>query len=268
VERYSSGMTVRLAFAVAAHLEPEILVVDEVLAVGDAAFQKKCLGKMEDVSRCGRTVLFVSHNMGMIGALCSKVILIRKGMVALEGVPEIVVNEYLDAGFEGKEGRNGSGCSIDYGLIKNQKPGTILLEDVSLEGPETNSSLIKTGDDISLKILYTAKSHINNLAFVVSFKNYIGQEVVRLSTMPISGFQIEKLFDKGVLVLKINKLPLVAGRYYLSLGIVRERLEWLVNLEDLLTFDVHLRDVYGSGFPLDSSRGIIVVDHGWSHYGG
>ena len=267
VKRYSSGMTVRLAFAVAAHLEPEILVMDEVLAVGDAAFQKKCIGKMEDVSRCGRTVLFVSHNMGMIGALCSKVVLLRNGTFALEGAPETVLNEYLDGGFRKDNRCNGSGCSIDYSLIKNQKSEAILVEDVSLEGPDMSNSLIKTGDDVSLKILYKAKSHIKNIAFVVSLKNYIGLEVVRLSTMPISGFQIEKLFDEGVLVLKINKLPLVAGRYHLSLGIVRERLEWLVNLEDLLIFDVHLRDVYGSGFPLDSSHGIIVLDHGWSHYG-
>src|SRR5438105_7580892 len=85
VKRYSSGMYVRLAFAVAAHLEPEILIVDEVLAVGDAAFQKKCLGKMQDVSRGGRTVLFVSHNMNSITALCSKVIVLKQGHVIFNG---------------------------------------------------------------------------------------------------------------------------------------------------------------------------------------
>src|SRR5438105_11890504 len=85
VKRYSSGMYVRLAFAVAAHLEPEILIVDEVLAVGDAEFQKKCLGKMEDVSKGGRTVLFVSHNMDTITALCSKVIVLKQGHVIFNG---------------------------------------------------------------------------------------------------------------------------------------------------------------------------------------
>ncbi|MDO9130581.1 MAG: ABC transporter ATP-binding protein, partial [Anaerolineales bacterium] len=85
VKRYSSGMYVRLAFAVAAHLEPDILVVDEVLAVGDAEFQKKCLGKMGDVAHEGRTVLFVSHNMGMINSLCNRAILINKGKILLDG---------------------------------------------------------------------------------------------------------------------------------------------------------------------------------------
>ena len=97
VKRYSSGMYVRLAFAVAAHLEPEILVVDEVLAVGDAEFQRKCLGKMSDVAKRGRTVLFVSHNMPAVKSLCQRAILLNAGQVALEGDVNTVVNKYLTA---------------------------------------------------------------------------------------------------------------------------------------------------------------------------
>ncbi|MFM6269540.1 MAG: polysaccharide ABC transporter ATP-binding protein, partial [Dolichospermum sp.] len=96
VKRYSSGMYVRLAFAVAAHLEPEILIVDEVLAVGDAQFQKKCLGKMEDVGKEGRTVLFVSHNMGTIQSLCSRCILLQSGRIARDTNTAIVVQAYLE----------------------------------------------------------------------------------------------------------------------------------------------------------------------------
>jgi len=95
VKHYSSGMYVRLAFAVAAHLEPEILLVDEVLAVGDAAFQKKCLGKMGQVAKEGRTVLFISHNMGVIAELCHRVILIRSGMIALTGSARKTISKYL-----------------------------------------------------------------------------------------------------------------------------------------------------------------------------
>jgi lipopolysaccharide transport system ATP-binding protein len=96
VKRYSSGMYVRLAFAVAAHLEPEILVVDEVLAVGDAAFQKKCLGKMDEVAHGGRTVLFVSHNMSAVVALCQTALWLEKGQIALEGNSQSVVAAYLE----------------------------------------------------------------------------------------------------------------------------------------------------------------------------
>src|SRR5687768_14793385 len=95
VKRYSSGMYTRLAFAVAAHLEPEILIVDEVLAVGDAAFQKKCLGKMNDVSREGRTVLFVSHNLTAVRSLCSRVILLRNGSIVADETPEMAVSSYI-----------------------------------------------------------------------------------------------------------------------------------------------------------------------------
>lgn len=98
VKRYSSGMYVRLAFAVAAHLEPEILIVDEVLAVGDADFQKKCLGKMENVSKSGRTILFVSHNMGTISSLCSRAILMDRGRVAADGTPAETIMAYYTQG--------------------------------------------------------------------------------------------------------------------------------------------------------------------------
>lgn len=95
VKRYSSGMYVRLAFAVAAHLEPEVLIVDEVLAVGDAVFQKKCLGKMQDVGKEGRTVLFVSHNMGAVKSLCSRAVLLEHGQLVMDGAVNEVVNRYL-----------------------------------------------------------------------------------------------------------------------------------------------------------------------------
>jgi lipopolysaccharide transport system ATP-binding protein len=95
VKRYSSGMYVRLAFAVAAHLEPEILIIDEVLAVGDQQFQEKCLGKMQAVSRSGRTVLFVSHNMGAVASLCASAVMLREGRVIAHGPARAVIPEYL-----------------------------------------------------------------------------------------------------------------------------------------------------------------------------
>ena len=104
VKRYSSGMYVRLAFAVAAHLEPEILVVDEVLAVGDAQFQKKCLGKMDEVSKAGRTVLFVSHQLGMLSQLCRTCILLEKGKILLQGETEHVIETYLNPDSGGESG--------------------------------------------------------------------------------------------------------------------------------------------------------------------
>src|SRR5690606_32172468 len=102
VKRYSSGMYMRLAFAVAAHLEPEVLVVDEVLAVGDAEFQKKCLGKMADVAKSGRTVLFVSHNMGAVSRLCTQAIRLKAGRIISAGDTNEVIGEYLTDSSESK----------------------------------------------------------------------------------------------------------------------------------------------------------------------
>lgn len=106
VKRYSSGMKVRLAFSVAAHLEPEILLIDEVLAVGDVAFQKKCLGKMGEVAREGRTVLFVSHNMDAVRKLCTRAILLCEGRLLLESDSNTVVERYLSSSSEGEEERS------------------------------------------------------------------------------------------------------------------------------------------------------------------
>jgi lipopolysaccharide transport system ATP-binding protein len=134
VKRYSSGMYVRLAFAVAAHLQPEILVVDEVLAVGDAAFQKKCLGKMQDVASGGRTVLFVSHNMAAITRLCSRAILLKDGRVASDGRVDRVVTEYL------RGGDGDSPVSVDYettGRMPGSEYARLLATRISSPGMTT-----------------------------------------------------------------------------------------------------------------------------------
>ena len=107
LKHYSSGMQMRLAFAVAAHLEPEILLVDEVLAVGDASFQKKCLGKMSDIARRGRTIVFVSHNMAALRKLCPRAILIENGRITESGDADLIVSHYLQRNLESKLGTVG-----------------------------------------------------------------------------------------------------------------------------------------------------------------
>lgn len=140
VKRYSSGMYVRLAFAVAAHLEPEILVVDEVLAVGDAEFQKKCLGKMQDVASSGRTVLFVSHNMAAVSALCQRALLLAQGKVVTHGPTSEVMQRYMDQAAAGQslwQGDSGTEdarvyrCEVlpnEQGLIVANQPIQVAIE--------------------------------------------------------------------------------------------------------------------------------------------
>jgi len=148
VKRYSSGMYVRLAFSVAAHLEPEILLVDEVLAVGDAAFRKKCLGKMGDVAKEGRTVLFVSHNMGAINTLCSRAILIDTGTIVKDGRTQQIIKKYLSRGV------------VNRGQIawsEKERPGNqafrlVAVSLISAKGLKT--SQINISEDLTIKIDY------------------------------------------------------------------------------------------------------------------
>ena len=154
VKRYSSGMYMRLAFAVAANLEPEVLVVDEVLAVGDSNFQKKCLGKMEDVANQGRTVLFVSHNMGAILSLCNKAILLKSGNISLQGSPSVVVAKYLQ---EGNEKENKSLYLINSGDEYAQLKS---IEIIDMN--QSKTSTLVTGKPFGLKINFsTTKSGKN-----------------------------------------------------------------------------------------------------------
>jgi len=164
VKRYSSGMYVRLAFAVAAHLEPEILIVDEVLAVGDAAFQKKCLGKMSETAQAGRTVLFVSHNMHTIQNLCNRVILLEEGKVIMDGKTHKVVSNYLkpiqENNIEGESSlRNWPGSRKSPGKIR----ATYLR---TLDKNGKTCSTFNIHDSITLELDI---ENISKNGFVVSF---------------------------------------------------------------------------------------------------
>lgn len=266
VKRYSSGMYVRLAFAVAAHLEPEILVVDEVLAVGDAQFQKKCLGKMEDVGKEGRTVLFVSHQMAAIQKLCSRAVLLNKGNLIFDDSPEKCISLYLQA--EDVSFDNGLAYTVKQDLLKSNHSEVNIKDIVLISDTKKPATLIQTGDSLTLRIHYqNSEEHFKiPLAFVVSLKSSQGQEIFRLSTMPISGYEIVKLGLEGLIDLKIDSLPIVAGRYFFDISIVQPRVKSLLKLEELIIFDIQPKDVYQSGFSLNSSHGLITVPHKWSHY--
>ena len=148
VKRYSSGMYVRLAFAVAAHLEPEILIVDEVLAVGDAEFQKKCLGKMQDVSRGGRTVLFVSHNMGAVNSLCSRAVLLQNGRIEASGTTGEITARYLSGS---DNSRNGSTFIANP---QDVRQGVSLLGVTVVRSNGCPANLLESGEPFCIKFSY------------------------------------------------------------------------------------------------------------------
>ena len=227
VKRYSSGMYVRLAFAVAAYLEPDILIVDEVLAVGDVEFQKKCLGKMKDVSReNGRTIIFVSHNMQAVTGLCQKTIWLQKGSVVANGDTQTVVNAYLNA--------------YQHKLWKQEwtaekAPGNEKIKVLSVELiPEFEDASdvidIRTPLTISFKFQsFTA------LKMAVSIRLFsISEECIfDVSTEPSI---YEKGFIEGEMVIPGHFLN--DGSYYLSINFVNESFESLFSFEECLHFEV------------------------------
>jgi lipopolysaccharide transport system ATP-binding protein len=234
VKRYSSGMYVRLAFAVAAHLEPEILLVDEVLAVGDAAFQKKCLGKMDDVSKEGRTVLFVSHNLIALRSLCPRAVWLDHGQVRNEGASAAVVADYL---------------KLQATRVQNQiwedpaiAPGneTVRLRRVWVESEDGMSDAgIPREAPINIGIEYwhldpTAQLH-------VTLHVYVEQQIVAFTTASVQDPAWQGVARRQGLLRSVCQIPaqfLKAGQHRVKLLIVRDRSRAIFTLEDALSFEV------------------------------
>jgi lipopolysaccharide transport system ATP-binding protein len=267
VKRYSSGMTVRLGFAVAAHLDPEILLVDEVLAVGDANFQKKSLGKMGDVAEGGRTVLFVSHNMAMVNKICRRAMLIEGGQLAGEGETAEIVQQYLEIS-RGQSDQT-SEDHVNRQALAAQDSEEIVVHDVELlmkDGSPVAGRDVQDG--LIVRVHYTAKQRIAAPGFIVIIRTQEGMDLCRVSSMPISGYAIEEANGDGTIEVAFNDLPLTGGRYYVSFEVSRSNVDWLLKLRDVALFDMGARDVYGSGMALDNRRGYLFVGHSWQHQNG
>ena len=259
VKHYSSGMYVRLAFAVAAHLEPEILLVDEVLAVGDAAFQKKCLGKMSDVARHGRTVLFVSHNTAAMLNLCRRGILLEKGKMIADGAIELVIQQYLK-----------SLRAVTSRDLKSytDRQGKGRVRFTSLRFEDGNGNAIEqgvSGQPLVVNLSYEAADPgpLPNCRASVTFFDPLGQVLFNCSSELVIGDPMT-LPASGTIRCVIPRLPLSQNQYLLTLflEVNREIEDWILNAIEI---DVVDGDFYGTGrlYP-DGWRGKgVLVPHQW-----
>lgn len=258
VKRYSSGMYVRLAFAVAAHLEPEILVVDEVLAVGDAAFQQKCLGKMEDVAKTGRTVLFVSHNLAAVQSLCTEALFLEEGFAVSKGNVHKVIGEYIQ-----KVTPQSANQSIDLKLLPRDRR----LKAIFAEGRLNNKNLaghhyFQPEETLSLKLVLDLESAYRQCTIGIHFDNHMGARVLAVNTR-----WAMKPIDLGMGLKKIecliNDMPLVPGRYYISIGFSAsgEQIDWL---ERIACLEIADYDVYGTGELPWVDQGYFLAHPHWS----
>lgn len=257
VKRYSSGMYVRLAFAVAAHLEPEILIVDEVLAVGDAEFQKKCLGKMQDVSSSGRTILFVSHNMAAIQNLCDKAIYLKKGEVQTIGRSEEVISTYLKSTAEVQ--------NINLADRKDRSGnGAIRFQSVELiDGNGNTLQSLHCGKKAVIRIHFERNLNvmINNLHVAIGIDNDMGQRITQMNNEVTN--QIFNNVQSNSIDLVIDDLPLKHGLYSFVLysTMNNEIADWIQNAG---TFHVESGDFYHTGKLPPEGQGNVLIRYSFN----
>jgi lipopolysaccharide transport system ATP-binding protein len=221
VKRYSSGMTVRLGFAVAAHLEPDILVVDEVLAVGDAEFQKKAIGKMKEVSQGqGRTVLFVSHNLKTIEMLCQRCVLLENGMVKEIGETNKILNSYQE--------------KLLYGQEVN-RTGT---QEVFFKDYKLNKQDVGLGDDLELKLKVKKEENINDIDFSIDIRNDKDEFIAHVSSYDDNYSAIFNELNELDITVTIKTINLAPGNYILSLWSGRNFGHHFDYLENIIPFRV------------------------------
>ncbi len=254
VKHYSSGMYLKLAFAVAAHLEPEILLVDEVLAVGDVRFQKKCLGKMGSVAKEGRTVIFISHNMGAITQLCEKVILLENGRVKQIGPPEQVVSAYLDSSL-------GSEVASTWTNASGESNRRVQFRSARLMSADKRPvSLVSFNDQLLVEVVYDVKSSISYLT--VAFHLFDSMNNLILESMDSDMPEWKESVREPGRYRGIATIPphlLRPGRYSLSFVALIEDVKIFERQEGILRFDVS-----EVGYPINSRRlGIISPVFTW-----
>lgn len=245
VKRYSSGMYVRLAFAVAAHLDPEVLVVDEVLSVGDAEFQSKCLGKMGEVARGGRTALFVSHNLAAVRRICTTAILLRDGRCAMRNRPDKCIDEYLaDSQLDR--------CSP---TLEFRKPegASLWMTAASVQSNGHPTTTISMGDPLEVAVVFASHSPIYDPRLGIRITNTDGIQILSSNNR----FQLAERLNiparVGTIHCDLGSIPFVGKRYFMSLFFGdRDRDTHIV--ENAFAIEVLPADVWGSGATLPSAR--------------
>jgi lipopolysaccharide transport system ATP-binding protein len=251
VKWYSSGMYVRLGFAVAAHLEPDILIVDEVLSVGDLAFQQKCLGRMGEVAGAGRTVLFVSHNLAAVSAICSTAMYLRDGQICARGTTREVIDRYVD---DVK-----ATARVDVrDRLDREGDGRLRFTEIRVG----NGTSVKTGDDCKISLSYEGAPGSGMVRVGLAVYGALVEPVFQCFN-DVSGEVITELAATGSFTCTIPKLPLAPGHYTVSVFCdVNGRIaDWVQNAAVL---EVVEGDFFGNGRLPSGAHGTFYVDHTWT----
>jgi len=259
VKHYSSGMYVRLAFAVAAHLDPEILIVDEVLAVGDLTFQKKCLGKMSEVSRGGRTVLFVSHNMAAIENLCTRGIVLHQGQLCFDGGSKEAIQYYLNS----LSVQSGVGSVVDLDGVGDRRslvaPLLRRLEFLT-ENEQPLTEGLPIGSRLKIKVHFDLPSPTANFNVGLGFNNSYGHRIFTAHSVFEPNRWDRERVGRQVMSCEIPSFTLMPGEYSVKVWLDLKGSE-ADAIEDAAKMTVLESDFYGTGkVPWN---GALVMKHRW-----
>lgn len=259
IKHYSSGMRLRLGFAVAAHLEAEILIVDEVLAVGDAVFQRKCLNTMENLRERARTVLFVSHNLAAVENLCRRCVWIDAGRVRMDGESRRVIEAYMQS-------MVGQTDASDLDSVENRRGNGKIrfraVEFLSLEGDA--QKVVRAGDPVLMRFHYFASGPVYHPSLGFRMYTDMGTLITETSTWHHS-IDIPVIEDEGHIDLEIECLNLLPAKYTLSLWATDDSgMVVYDNVEHGITLEVEKANIYGSGKDIDSRSGIVFFPQKWN----
>ncbi len=256
VKRYSSGMRVRLAFAVAAHLEPELLLVDEVLAVGDFEFQRKCLGKMSNVAEGGRTVLFVSHNMAAVQNLCQRVVVLSGGKVLFDGPTEEGIEHYLRQYEQARPDE-------DLSHIPREPDLHPIIRRISFRNARDQATTaVPVWSPLTVQIDYEHIDELLDPHFGLTFETHSGAKVFWVQTRFQLG-SIPRLAPRGTVTCHIPQLPLLPGTYFVTPGCGNHR-KALDRLPRACQLTITPNDVFGTGRLPPKTMGTVLVDAKWT----
>ena len=264
VKRYSSGMYVRLAFAVAAHMETEVLLVDEVLAVGDAAFQKKCLGKIGAVAKQGRTVLFVSHNLAAVQSLCPRTLLLHRAALERDGDSASVIGVYLSE--QAKDANNASTSLWNHpNRPPNCRPLFSYVKTLRSNGTPTTSLL--PGDDLIFEIELVPDEPISEPTLGIGIDNSRGQRIFSVLTH-FAGCDWPKLERPTIVTCTIPAIDLVPGRYLMNLSLGNAYNTWMDAITHAASFTIEQSDYFGTGRMPTSDLGVVLAQSRWEFKAG
>ncbi len=258
VKRYSSGMYVRLGFSIAAHLEPDILLLDEVLAVGDASFQAKCLDRIKELERAGTTIVFISHDLIAVERVCDRAILMQRGEVVASGPPGEVIRKYMPSQ---------SPKESDLLRFVNSAPDPELPFEVErvevLDRAGEIRRNVGTGDYVRFRIVWRSTKFIEHGGIELGLYAPNGTPLIRYSNQPISGFDVKFYPGENSVDLEFEQFPLAAGEYRIGVGLTIPQREWLYRNDHFALLHVEEKDMFQSGYSLDGSYSMLSVPHRW-----